>query len=222
MNKLLFLPLILLTFAFAQPKISIDGSIGYDKIVIDYYEFQVGNNLYYYEKLPVNVYSFGIAASALIPITDIAQLDARISIGYMSGTASTDEPDWKEFDSKASLNLFPKIRFGKEEKIYASIGLGASIPLLCDIRQTSRYGTYTYDINDIDPETLFAAALSGRYNYFGAGLGKVLNGGDNATSMGVSIFITIFEQFEIVPSIGYSVGNIAKQYSMSVGIDYSL
>jgi len=219
MNKFLFFPLIWLTFAFAQPSISINSSIGYSSIVIDYFEVVVGNTRYWYKDYPIEAISFDIGASCLIPIKDIAKFDAEASIGYLSGTIPSDEEfDLTLSESKITLNLYPGIRFEREEKIYARVGFVVSIPLLHE--QTIKVSRYTYTY-DIDPLTLFGATLFGRYKHFGVGLGKVLNGGDNATHIDAKGFITISEKFEIVPSIGYAVGNTAKQYSISAGVDYS-
>jgi len=70
MKKSLFLPLALFAFAFAQDKnISIGGSIGYVRAVVD--EF---------EDYPFDGFGFNLGAEGFIPLTDVAKFGSGISI----------------------------------------------------------------------------------------------------------------------------------------------
>jgi hypothetical protein len=214
----LFLLLALFASAFAQDNalaqdnrdknISIGGSIGYVRAVLDDFK-----------DYPFEGFGFSFGALGFIPLTDVAKFGGDISIGYITASAK-NEYDVKITISEFSLNLSPKIRFG-QEKTYADISLGMSIPLSSEvILKVPGYRTETHKITD--SETDFLLSLAGRYNVIGFAIGKILTGSDRATELSASAFIPITEQLEIVPSISYSTGDLGNELRLIIGFDYFL
>jgi hypothetical protein len=205
--KITFAVSFLLATTFAQPNISISGSIGYDRIVLD--------DLKDY---PFGGIGFGLGIDGLIPLTDIAKFGAGTSINYGSVSAS-DEYGVELAISVMSLVLEPKFRLGQEEKTYADIGLNISIPLSTKATvKIPGYGTQSLDINDSDTD--FGVYLFGRYNFIGAGIGKDLTGSDGAIILGATVFISLSEQLEIGPSISYSTGKNGTELYISARFEY--
>jgi len=214
----LFLLLALVASAFGQDNalaqnnrdknISIGGSIGYVRAVLDDIK-----------DYPFEGFGFGFGVSGFIPLTDVAKFGSDISIGYI--TASVKDEDGVELTiSEFSLNLSPKIRFG-QEKEYADISLGMSIPLSNEvILKVPGYRTETR--KNTNTETDFQLSLAGRYNMIGLGIGKILTGSDRATELSASAFIPITEQSEIVPSIYYFTGDSGNELRLIIGFDYFL
>jgi len=210
MNKVMFIFLavnLAFTMALAQPSISISGSGGYYRAVVD------GMDDY-----PFTGPEFGAGISGLIPMTDIAQFGIGASIGYYSVSAS-DEDDVELTLSSFSLYLTPKLRVG-QEKTYVDISLPILIPLSTKMTmKVPGHGSASEDVKDT--ETDFAVELYGRYNFIGVGIGKVLTGSNGATMFGASAFIPISEQLEIGPSISYATGKDGSNLNISFGAEYT-
>jgi hypothetical protein len=209
MKKSLFLLLALFAFAFAQDRnISIGGSIGYVRAVFDELE-----------DYPFGGFGFGFGASGFIPLTDVAKFGSGISIGYITASA-TDEYDAKLTISEFSLDLSPTIRFG-QEKIYADISLGMSIPLSAEM--TAKIPGYRTETRKIkNTETFFNLSLAGRYDVIGLAIGKGLTGSNKAVKLGASAFISITNQVEMAPSISYSTGDVGNEFHLGIVFDYWL
>jgi len=187
--------------------ILISGSMRFMEMVIDGYE-----------DYPYEGFGFSLGATGFIPLTDVAKFGSGIDIDY--GTVSvTNQDDVKLTISGFSLDLSPRIRFG-QEKIYADIGLGISIPLSTEMTlKVPGYRTETQRIKDV--ETSYQLNLSGRYKVIGLGIGKELTGSDKAIVLGAAGFISI-KRVEIVPSISYSQTDDGDEFHLGVSFDYFL
>ncbi len=209
MNKVKFIFLavsLAFTMALAQPTVSINGSAGYYRAVVD------GLDDY-----PFTGPGFEAGFSGLIPIADIAQFGAGASIGYYS--VSADENGIEYTISSLYLGLNPKLRLGLE-KTYVDIALPIQIPLSNKITvKVPGYGSTSEDVEDV--ETSFAVSLFGRYNFIGIGIGKILTGSSGATILAASVLIPISEQFEIGPSISYAMGKDETDLNVSFGVEYT-
>jgi len=184
---------------------SIEGSIGYIRAVID------GLDDY-----PLGGLGFNFGTSAFIPSSAAAKFGIGAFFNFFTASAK-DEYNAELTLSGMSLSLTPTIRFGKD-KTYADIGLEISIPFFYEVTlKAPGYGSQTQK-ND-DAESAFALTFSGRLDVIGFGIGKILTGNDKALVLGAFSFIPAGEQFEIVPSITYSIGDVASQLNLFIGFN---
>jgi hypothetical protein len=205
-SKIGFAASFLFATAFAQPNISINGSVGFDRIIVDVID----------DAIDYRGVILDIGANALFPMTDIVKIGGEASIAYLYAAAYDGDADFAI--SAIILGLAPKLRFG-QEKTYADVDLNVQIPLSNKITREEHGETETLDDNS---ETSFAVYLFGRYNFIGAGIGKVLTDEDNLFLLGASAFISVFEQFEIIPSIKYLLQYNGKETQIAIGFKYSL
>jgi len=195
----------------AQSDISINGSVGYAKTVLD--EFK---------DYPFRGIGFDFGASGYI----FSGFGGSAGFNYASVSAR-DEADIELDISELDLYLIPKFRFGDRET-HITFGMQISIPISNDATvKAPGYETRKLETEKLETSFMLRADGSFRpyqdkygtlkYIDLGFTIGKVLTGIDRAIIFGPSLCFNAF-----CSNISYASGNDGSQFYLGIGFNYYL
>jgi hypothetical protein len=195
--------------AFAQSEFSITGNANYVKMVLDDAK-----------DYPFTGFGFSFQVLQYIPLNDNVKIGGSGGVSYVDVSAE-DEYNVELAISQLNIDAELAIRFCKEKNEYMDVGFQMSFPISEDATvKAPGYGTQKLDTEK--SETSFALSISGRYNVLGVSIGKVLTGSDKPIVLGAQAFLSLSEQFELVPNIGYAIGDTGSQLNIGAGFQVNL
>lgn len=205
--------LLLSPCVFAQSDASINGSVGYTKMVLD--EFK---------DYPFRGIGFDFGASGYTS----SGFAGSAGINYVSVSAE-DKNKIELTLSELDLYLIPKFRFGEWDR-HIDIGMQISIPLSNDATIKAP-GYETQELDTKKPENSFMLMADIRHRLFQVqgildegtyidlvfSVGKILTGTDKPVTIGAGLCLNAF-----CPNISYATGDAGNQLYIGIGFNYYL